>query len=619
MLISMPFASVRYPSPALSLLKPLVQKNAGVPCDILYLNILFQAFTGLPKTYEGIADFMIIGEWVFGEELFGKEWAQSNKGELKVHNIPLLPEGLNLESLHNSFYKLRSKAQAFIQKCMDTIKWHDYSIIGFTSVYSQNVASLALAQHIKKLWPEKIIAFGGANCEEEMGQALLRLFPFVDWVFNGEADLSFPQAVYRWINYGTSPEGISGVVYRQDGHIIVQNSGQSPEMDKLPYPVFDDYFAALYKWLPQYLPYAPISTEFSRGCWWGKKSQCIFCGLNCKKLDFRTKSPQRAKDEINTLTSNYKVNKIILTDSSLDKKFFKTLLPAIAQQGGLEEMFIETKANLKREDIRLLSSAGVKYLQPGIESLDTEILTYMRKGTTLLQNVQFLKWAREYEVCPTWNFLYGFPGENPEAYRRMSMLIPLIVHLYPPMDLSPALLVRFSPLFENSQQWGLRNIRAHSAYQCIYPFDQEDLDQLAYFFEYEAEGKEHTSSYISPLKKQVKAWKQYWEDNTPPLLTYEQLSEEKIIIHDNRPCQIENIVELEGIKAVAYLACDAKRKFDSLSREIKSQMGKDYPGDDTLHYELNSLVKQRLILRESKQYLSLALSSSQIMDVSEQW
>jgi hypothetical protein len=82
-------------------------------------------------------------------------------------------------------------------------------IIGFTSVYSQQVASLALARRIKERWPDKIVAFGGANCQEEMGRALLRLFPFVDWVFNGQADLSFPEAVARW-SAGEWPEGVSG-------------------------------------------------------------------------------------------------------------------------------------------------------------------------------------------------------------------------------------------------------------------------------------------------------------------------------------------------------------------------------------------------------------------------
>ncbi|MCP5053929.1 MAG: RiPP maturation radical SAM protein 1, partial [bacterium] len=254
-----------------------------------------------------------------------------------------------------------------------------------------------------------------------------------DWVFNGEADISFPRACTQWFD-GKPPEGISGVAYRHNDRIIEQSTGQSPDMDSLSYPDFNDYFNALKKNAPSYLPHVPIALELSRGCWWGKKSQCVFCGLNCTTLRYRRKSPGRAEDEIKTLTARYKVDKVILTDSILDMSFFKTLLPALAEWGGLEELFLEVRAGLKRDQVRLLQSAGVKLFQPGIESLDTEILTYMNKGNTLLQNVQLLKWAREYGVLPTWNLLYGFPGENAEAYHRMTRLIPSIVHLCPPID-----------------------------------------------------------------------------------------------------------------------------------------------------------------------------------------
>ncbi len=66
------------------------------------------------------------------------------------------------------------------------------------------------------------------------------------------------------------------------------------------------------------------------------------------------------------------------------------------------------------------------------------------------------------------------------------------------MDLSPVLLVRFSPLFEQSRQWGLEAVRAHAGYRSIYPFDQEDLNALAYFFDCEHDGQKTVSEYIAP-------------------------------------------------------------------------------------------------------------------------
>ena len=617
LLLSMPFSSVRYPSAALSQLKSILGRE-GVSCDVGYLNIFFQAYIGLPDVYEAIADLIMVGEWVFSEELFDEKWAQSDRRRIETLEAPLLPTGFREKGFNEMMGDLRAMAGPFLKECMDKIKWENYHVIGFTSVFSQHVSSLALARRIKERWPEKIIVFGGANCEEEMGLALLRLFPFVDWVFNGEADLSLPQAVSQWYA-GKPPEGIPGVAYRHNGQIIEQDSGRSPEMDTLPYPDFDDYFMALKKWAPAYLQSVPISLEFSRGCWWGKKSQCTFCGLNCKTLNFRRKSPRRAEDEIKTLTARYKVDKVILTDSIIDMSFFKTLLPALADWGGLEELFLEARANLNREQVHMLRSAGVKSFQPGIESLDSEILKLMHKGTTLLQNVQFLKWAREFGVYPTWNLLYGFPGENAEAYRRMALLVPSIVHLCPPMDVSPVLLVRFSPLFEQSREWGLKNVRAHAGYRSFYPFDQEDLNALAHFFDYDLINKEGIPSYINPLKQQVAIWKQSWKHPKPPFLTFDLQPGGKVVIFDSRSLGKSHRVELEGEMAEVYLSCDTIQSFDALVQQIDKKGVKNNSNCNPLRHHLDELVAQRLMLQENDHYLSLATRPERKTEVSEEW
>ena len=225
-LISMPFASVRYPSGALSLMKSLLEKE-GIGCDVSYLNIAFQAYMGHHEVYEGIADLIMVGEWIFGEELFGKDWAESDRGRIEGLVAPLLPSGFDVHKAKSALNSLRSLAVRFVEICLERLRWDEYDIIGFSSVYSQHVASLALAKGIKERWPEKIIVFGGANCREEMGPSLLRLFPFVDWVVNGEGDLCFPRAVTQWFS-GKPPEGIPGIAYRHNGRIVEQGTGDAP-------------------------------------------------------------------------------------------------------------------------------------------------------------------------------------------------------------------------------------------------------------------------------------------------------------------------------------------------------------------------------------------------------
>ena len=499
---------------------------------------------------------------------------------------------------------------------MKQLDWDRYAIIGFTSVYSQQVASWP-ARQIKEQYPDKIIAFGGANCEEEMGLALLRLFPFLDWVFNGEADVSFPLAVKRWLERAEPPKDIPGVFYRHNGQTAGQKPGPPPDLDSLPYPDFDDYFSALGKRAPDYLPGAPLSLELSRGCWWGKKSQCIFCGLNCKHLDYRRKSPQRAEAEIKDLTTRYGVARVILTDSVLDMSAFKTFLPALAAWQGLEELFLEVRVGLNAEQMRMLKAAGVKSFQPGIESLDSQILRLMNKGTTLLQNIQLLKLSRHFDIFPTWNLLYGFPEEGREAYERMAKLIPSLVHLQPPMDVSPVLLVRFSPLLEKSRQWGLTDVKAHAGYRSVYPFDQEDLNSLAYFFDSNGQGREEIASYIDPLKERVRTWKRLWEQRQPPSLTYRQLTSRQLVLIDTRPGQRQKS-EIEGEAALAYAACESAQPFESLVSLVRGAMGDEYPGDAGLREKLDEMTANRLMIEEGGWFISLAVQPGEEDEFSEE-
>ena len=62
----------------------------------------------------------------------------------------------------------------------------------------------------------------------------------------------------------------------------------------------------------------------------------------------------------------------------------------------------------------------MRRIQPGIESLSDHVLKLMRKGTTALQNIQLLKWCREYGVQPEWNLLSASRASRPRTTTRCS-------------------------------------------------------------------------------------------------------------------------------------------------------------------------------------------------------
>ena len=92
--------------------------------------------------------------------------------------------------------------------------------------------------------------------------------------------------------------------------------------------------------------------------------------------------------------------------------YYRTVLPELAERKLGVTFFYEIKSNLKKKQVKLLADAGILTVQPGVESFSSHVLKLMRKGVTAIQNIQMLKWCREYGVDVAWNLLYGFPGEN---------------------------------------------------------------------------------------------------------------------------------------------------------------------------------------------------------------
>src|SRR3712207_5823960 len=129
------------------------------------------------------------------------------------------------------------------------------------------------------------------------------------------------------------------------------------DLDSLPYPDYDDYFAQFGASTLPTVETPTLAIETSRGCWWGQKHHCTFCGLNGQGMQYRSKSSQRALDELDSLTGRYGVRKVYAVDNILDLKYFDTVLVELAGRPRPPRLFYETKANLTKDQLRLLARA----------------------------------------------------------------------------------------------------------------------------------------------------------------------------------------------------------------------------------------------------------------------
>ena len=595
LLINMPFAEVLYPSLALGLLKARCREE-GIPCEVQYLNILFAEMVGW-ENYSLLSTLTspYAGEQMFAEALFGHAVPPDAQYYAEII-APISRE------LPNRLQQMKRQVGPFLQLSLDGIRWESYDIIGFTSLFDQNLPSLALAYWIKHQYPHKTIVFGGANCEEIMGLTLHRCFPFVDYVCSGEADHTFPELV-KQLSLGHPVSRLPGIVYRDRGRSIY--TGDAPkvlDLDSLPVPEFDDYYERL---RTGYLPPSIVPDlvmETSRGCWWGQKAKCSFCGLNGKSIFFRSKSTPRILDEMARLLGRYQrygVQQVRIVDNVVNPSYFDDLFSRLAELTPGVQFFLEVRPTLKKSEIRALAEAGVRYIQPGLEHLSTHALKLMGKGTTALHNIQLLKWSRQYGVEADWNIILGLPGEGSGDYARCLELARVLTHLNPPSSVGSFRLDRFSRNFDCADELGLVDVRPHFIYRYLYPFDDETLFDLVYHFDYGYRQPIDDGGLRPALQRQIAAWK----SRRDRLIA--QRSGEQVTLVDTRPVAASPRVTLDGARRLIYECCDRMRMPEQIQRWLEGQ-------GESLEIEqigmiLAEFVRNKLMIAENGRYLSLAV------------
>ena len=598
----MPFAPAALPALGLSLLKPILAR-AGFAVTVHYAGLQFARRIGR-TAYDAIAESdakHLAGDLAFAHVL---EPTMSERASNYVTTTVEPRLGAEFAAHLRSAVE---RAEGFVREVVGELLAERPQIVGFTNTFAQSVASLAAARTLKAQMPDTFVIFGGANCEGLMGSEMARRFPFVDAVVSGEGENVIVDLVQRALS-GRSLSDLPGVFARASNASAEAASSASPvaesrapvALNDLPFPDYDDFCRAISEAGPVRRQ-TRLLVEASRGCWWGAKHHCTFCGLNGSAMAFRSKSPERFIAELEYLRDRYGVRDVSAVDNILDYKYFQTVLPELARHDLGMRMFFEVKANLTREQVSLLSATGVRSIQPGIESLDDGVLRLMRKGVSALANVQLLKWCKEYGIRPGWNILYGFPGEDPEAYGRMAAIVPLLAHLPPPNVAAPIRIDRFSPYHERPEAFGIENLRPTPAYAAVFDAPPEALANLAYYFAFDYADGRRPWTYARPLVEAVAAWRASHAESELSAID----AESHLFIADTRATAKQAVRILAGVERATYAAADRVQSLRAIATEVRSS--EPDASADEIAAACARFVEAGLMLEDGGRYLSLAV------------
>ena len=507
--------------------------SSAKKCEFLYANLTLAALIGVER-YNAICYASIdalLGECYFTQAAHGP--SPTRQPILGVHRTPRGGARHDVEFSDEEFSQLQDGACEWCDEIVRQIASVRIRVVGCTTTFGQTNASIAILRRLKTSLPETKTIIGGANCEGAMANGIASLSNEIDHVFSGESEVTFVEFLTRVDTGSDIPRIIEGAPYLA--------------LDQLPAPDFEDYYVQFHALLPPqasvrlkdvWLPY-----ETSRGCWWGQKNHCTFCGANGGHLAFRSKRPDRVIQDLTQIRNNHPSNRVLMADNIMPNNYFADLLPRLRDELPGLHIFYQQKANLSLQKLVILSQAGVATILPGIESFSTELLRHMKKGVSAAQNVALLRYARTVGVAVKWYLLYGFPGDKVVWYEQIVQLLPLLRHLPPPTGVYQVTLDRFSPYFDKASEYGLRNVRPIDVYFDVFP-ESADINNIAYQFRAEYDSESICSPTLTDLmSKIVDEWRQSWNEVSQPQLLVWKLAPDEFILYDTREIAGNNVIE----------------------------------------------------------------------------
>ncbi|MEO8244172.1 MAG: RiPP maturation radical SAM C-methyltransferase [bacterium] len=601
-LINLPWASFRRPSIQIGLLGSLARQR-GHRVELAHINLELAARLGKPL-YDLIAEHRAtsLGDWLFARAAFPQTAPPAERflaryGQTVMEMVDRIGGAITLDALV-AFRE--TGAERFLAEQITRHDWAKADLIGLTSTFQQNTACFAMARLLKRQTPQALVVAGGANFDGDMGAEWFGAVPALDVVVRGEGDVAFPQLLAA-LAQGAPLDTVPNLLLRTPSG--VKATADAPLFDKLddlPVPDYDEYFARAER--TGLLSVGArrdvdLPVETSRGCWWGERRHCTFCGLNGQAMAFRSKSPERAMDEFAALARRYRSYRLFAVDNIVNMRFHKTLFPNLAEQGTSYDLFYEVKSGLPPDRLRELRAAGVARIQPGIESLNTRVLGLMKKGVRAIANVNLLRWCAILDIEVSWNLIWGFPDETDADYLPQIDLMAEVFHLPPPLAASRIWIERFSPLFRDRAAGDTAIVPEESLGHAYPP--SVNLKRAAYFFEYDLQTEVSPETYAR-FGSVAAAWRDRYFAAERPKLTY-RFSEGFLQIDDLRGCGHDGIFTYEDAEAQLY------RDMAHIPRTLE-QLGQNSKLDRTrLSAAVDEFCARGLAMRDGDQVLALAL------------
>jgi radical SAM superfamily enzyme YgiQ (UPF0313 family) len=289
--------------------------------------------------------------------------------------------------------------------------------------------TVQIARAVKQRYPDKPVILGGWHPSLLPDQTLAA--EYVDIVVAGQGEAAMLEVVAR-IEAGESAAGIPGVGYKQNGQMIFNSPRPLTPIRELPPKAYH---------LADFDAYQRVC-----GRRWAMYTSSLACPYNCGYCTnegvygrkWNALEPAQVVEETAELVARNSLELLWIVDDNflVDRERALGIAEGLVRRGVKFDWSVQASTNLVTrlsvDELKLLRRAGLSQVSQGADSGSPRVLHLMNKDfqkiDTIYQAAEKLTAAG---IRPSFNMIFGYPGET-EAERRESIaLIMNICRRYP--------------------------------------------------------------------------------------------------------------------------------------------------------------------------------------------
>jgi radical SAM superfamily enzyme YgiQ (UPF0313 family) len=289
--------------------------------------------------------------------------------------------------------------------------------------------TVQIARAAKQLYPDKPVVLGGWHPSLLPDQTLAA--DCVDVVVKGQGEDAFLEVVQH-IEAGESLKGIAGVGYKQAGRLVFNAPRALKPIREMPPKAYH---------LADFDAYERVC-----GRRWAMYTSSLACPFNCAYCTndgvygrkWNALDAPQVVEEMTDLATRYGLELLWVVDDNflVDRDRAVAIAEGLVRKGVKFDWSIQASTNLVTrltvEELKLLRRAGLSQVAQGADSGSPTVLHLMNKDFQKLDTIyQAADKLSQAGIRPSFNMIFGFPGEGEKERRESIQLIMNICRRYP--------------------------------------------------------------------------------------------------------------------------------------------------------------------------------------------